>query len=220
MTFTVLGPGLKDVVTFENVLESQLIEQPQRVNATDNDSGGQKGRSFASGHGGSSQAGVSKQAVNAYQQALGAQKERKAVVLARDIMKSPVVTLSAEMTILEAWQVFRAKRYRYIPVVDEKQQVVGLLSDRDLLRYAALEGRKPPFNDASPEAFLSIEPLYLKKVLTATPETQIREIARVLIEQRKGVMPIVDANAHMVGIITRSDILRTIVNQAPLELWV
>jgi len=67
---------------------------------------------------------------------------------------------------------------------------------------------------------LSIEPLYLKKVLTATPETQIREIARVLIEQRKGVMPIVDANAHMVGIITRSDILRTIVNQAPLELWV
>ena len=57
-------------------------------------------------------------------------------------------------------------------------------------------------------------------VITATPDTRIREIARLLIERRIGAMPIMDKYDNLVGIITRSDVLRAVVNHAPLELWV
>ena len=50
------------------------------------------------------------------------------------------------------------------------------------------------------------------------PETEIRLIADVLIKERIGAMPIVDEKEKLVGIVTRSDILRTVV-KAPLELW-
>jgi acetoin utilization protein AcuB len=57
-------------------------------------------------------------------------------------------------------------------------------------------------------------------VLTAHPDTSIRDIARVFFEERIGAVPIVDRGETLVGIVTRSDILRTILNSAPLELWV
>ena len=57
-------------------------------------------------------------------------------------------------------------------------------------------------------------------VLTAHADTEIREIARVLFEERIGAVPIVDSQGQLVGMVTRSDILRTIMNHAPLDLWI
>jgi acetoin utilization protein AcuB len=58
------------------------------------------------------------------------------------------------------------------------------------------------------------------QVLTAHPDTSIRDIARVFFEERIGAVPIVDRGETLVGIVTRSNILRTILNSAPLELSV
>jgi len=58
------------------------------------------------------------------------------------------------------------------------------------------------------------------RVLTAHPDTEIRTIARVLFEERIGAMPIVNEAGLPKGILTRSDILRTVMNQVPFELWI
>ena len=58
------------------------------------------------------------------------------------------------------------------------------------------------------------------QVLTAHPDTEIRTIARVMFEERIGAMPIVSEAGTPVGIITRSDILRTVMNKVPFELWI
>ncbi len=147
-------------------------------------------------------------------------RARQPALHAHQIMSSPVTTLTPETSILEAWRVFRAKRYRHIPVVDGEGRLVGIVADRDLLRYAAVNGRIPPFDEHSVEAQTAIATLMKPRVLTATPDTEIRQIARVLIEQHIGAMPIMDYQGRLRGIVTRSDILRALVTHAPLELWV
>ncbi len=147
-------------------------------------------------------------------------RERQPALHAHQIMSSPVTTLMPETTIVEAWGVFREHRFRHIPVVDGEGRLVGIVADRDLLRYAALNGRIPPYGPDSPEARTPIARLMKQQVLTATPDTEIRQIAQVLIEQHIGAMPIMDYRGALVGIVTRSDILRALVTHAPLELWV
>ncbi|MDH5730562.1 MAG: CBS domain-containing protein, partial [Gammaproteobacteria bacterium] len=148
------------------------------------------------------------------------QKEPQPAIIARQIMRSPVTTLTESASLLEAWNLFRETRYRHIPIVNVHGVLTGLVSDRDLLRYAATSGHVPPYDENSAEAKLSIRDLMRTRVLTASPETEIRFIARVLIEQRIGVMPIVNEQSEPLGMITRSDILRTIIHHSELELWV
>lgn len=137
---------------------------------------------------------------------------------ASQIMSSPVETLGPDSLLEEAWELIGINRFRHVPVVDHDGRVVGIVSDRDLLKYAS-EIR------SDDEAILDMKNSHLKDVitpyvLTATPETEIREIARIMIDERIGSMPVVDSDLKLVGIITRSDILKIIVNIVPFESWV
>jgi CBS-domain-containing membrane protein len=58
------------------------------------------------------------------------------------------------------------------------------------------------------------------RVLTASPNTEIRQIAQVLFDEHIGTMPIIDEREHLIGLITRSDILQALIKPAPLDLWV
>ncbi len=216
MAFTIYGPGIRDNVLVENLLRDRNVEAVNKVTAAkpvgegepqELESGAQQqlARSFAN---------------RAYRSTTELPRERERAIRAHQIMTSPVITVPMAISIRDAWNIFRQRRFRSLPVVDEVGKIIGIVSDRDLLRYAAVTGNIPPYGEDSEQASTPIEPLVSKKVLTATPDTEIRTIARLMFEQRVGVMPIVDAYENLVGIITRSDILRTLVNQAPLELWV
>lgn len=100
-----------------------------------------------------------------------------------------------------------AKRFRHVPIVDERGGLLGIVSDRDLLRF------KGNWDDA-------IQNHMTPNVLTATPDTTIAKIAQAMFENRMNSLPIVDENHKVVGILTSSDIFRSIMNHAPLDLWV
>lgn len=143
-----------------------------------------------------------------YEEGSGRSHQLEPALLAEQIMTSPVVTLGREATMGEARNLFRERRFRHVPILSATQRLAGILSDRDLLHHLV-----DP--DLSP-----IRALVTERVFAASPDTEIREIARVLFEHHIGSMPVIDPQARLVGIITRSDILRTLVNRAPLELWV
>ncbi len=131
---------------------------------------------------------------------------RAPAVLAEQIMTSPVLTLLPGESVQKAGRVFREKRFRHIPVVDEEKKVVGIVSDRD---YHSLEQKD-----------VKVKDMMSSDVICALPNTEIRMIAKVLLQERIGAMPIVNEDGILEGMITRSDILRAVVNKAPLEIWV
>jgi len=137
-------------------------------------------------------------------------------LLARQIMVSPVVTVTPETTVDEAMALFRARNFRHLPVVaDESGGLIGMVSDRDLLGYlAGIDVAQPPLRGGETQ----VNTLMQSPLLTAGVETDVRYIARLFVERRIGAVPIVN-EGQLVGIITRSDLLGSVMRHFVLELW-
>lgn len=146
----------------------------------------------------------------AYDDAQEAAQPRRRALLAQDIMSATVFTIPEETHLSKARHLFKEKRFRHIPVTDDAGKLRGILSDRDILREVA----------AGADGTEVVREVMAKKVLTAMRETQIRDIAKVMFDERIGAMPIVDSDGQIEGILTRSDILRALVNRAPFEMWI
>lgn len=136
-------------------------------------------------------------------------KEKKQAVFASDIMSTPVFSLQCDEPLQRAQKIFKDKHFRHIPIVSGVGNIVGILSDRDILGI-------DPWSMSSD---ILIKDRMVTNILTARPQTEIKEIAKVMIQHRIGCLPIVDDKAVLVGMLTRSDILRAIVNHAPIEMW-
>jgi acetoin utilization protein AcuB len=129
-------------------------------------------------------------------------------MLVRERMSTRPVTITANVAITEALRVMRQSQVRRLPVLDEKGELVGIVSEKDLL-YAS----------PSPATSLSIyEMHYLlsrlrvaelmtKDLLTVTPDTPLEEAARIMADHKIGGLPVVQ-EGKLVGIITETDIFK------------
>ncbi len=137
---------------------------------------------------------------------------RKPVAVAREIMSVPVVTLAASAPLVQAWMVMRSRRFRHLPIVSDFGTLVGMISDVDLLHaWHGTEGRVLP-------PFPLVREVMAREVITATPDTPGQEIIEVMLHEHIGAVPILDDRHHPVGILTTTDILRALLNRAPLGL--
>lgn len=199
MAFSVVASGIRDEIPLDNLFERKVVE---RIDPVDKVLRIEKEKNESE-----------KKLPNAdyvsyaYANVANAPSEREPAIQAAQIMSSPVSTMSPDTSFDQAWEAFTDRRFRHFPVL-KNSTLVGLISDRDLLRIRKESG-----------AAQNVSEFMRTRVLTASSDTLIRDIARVFVEQRIGAMPIVDGEV-VVGMITRSDILKTIVNQRPLELWV
>ena len=158
-------------------------------------------------------------ATEAYRQSSEPSRPREPAVLAKQLMTSPVITLPPTAPLTSAWDLIHNKRFRHIPILSEQGKLIGILSDRDCFRETISRLTASP-HPMSRTSGITLQEIMITNILTASPETEIRAIARILFEERIGAMPIVNDAEEIVGILTRSDILRTVVIQAPFELWI
>ena len=157
-------------------------------------------------------------AQEAYQQQADQVTAPKLALVAQDIMTSPVTWLPSDSTLLEAWTLMKHKGIHHLPVTSIHGTLVGMVSNHYLLSYAhELESVAPP----GPSAFAwhKLARVMSNRVLSATPTTEIREIAHIMLDEQVSAIPILDSSHHPIGILTTSDILRAIVHRIPLELW-
>lgn len=154
-------------------------------------------------------------AQQAYQQQVQQAPAPKPALLAQDLMTSPISWLPSDSTLLEAWTVMKRQGIHHLPVTSVDGTLVGTISSHDLLPYVhELESIDSP----GPSAQHKLPRVMSSRVLSATPTTEIREIAQVMLEEQVSGIPILDSSRHPIGILTTSDILRAIVHRSPLDL--
>lgn len=138
---------------------------------------------------------------------------RERVVNADQIMVPRVITVFASDSVSHAWQRIEENRIHHLPVVDEDQTLMGILSDRDILRYFIRQQGQPNIGKREVAKIMS------SQVITAQSNTSIRSLAEVMSSRKIGAIPIVDDVGHLQGIATRSDIMKVLVRESPIELW-
>lgn len=162
----------------------------------------------------------------AHRTALAAYAQSQKAVLARhplrrvdDLMSRDVITLPATATVLEAWKMLARQGVGQAPVVNAAATLVGLLSRADLMQPERLP--TPDHSALVWRALLaqSVADIMRTPVPSVAPDTDIRHVARVLLDTGLPGLPVVDELGVVTGFVSRSDILRAVVTDPPLDLW-
>ena len=159
-------------------------------------------------------------ALAAYEQTRNPGLPRHPLTRVDAVMSSPVVTIPDTSNVDHAWQVLAKNHLGQAPVVTATGQLVGLISRADLMRPERLPG--PDSHALAWRALLmqSVTDLMWTPVPSVSPDTDIRRVARVLLDTGLPGLPVVDDDGKVTGFVSRSDILRAVVADPPLDLWI
>jgi len=118
-------------------------------------------------------------------------------MLCKDVMKRNVVTCSEGDSLHWCAQLMRDWKIGFLPVVDSKKKLVGILTDRDLAIRGVAEN-KP--------AFTEVRAVMTKDPITCRPDDMLRLAEEKIVTARKSRIAIIDEAGHCVGVISLSDI--------------
>jgi len=131
-------------------------------------------------------------------------------MLVKDRMSRRPIVCSPDLPVGEALDQMKREHIRRMPIVDKHGHLVGIVSEKDLLHASP-----------SPATSLSVwEITYLmskikvsdvmtKKVITIAEDTPLEDAARIMVDNKIGGLPVVNADNAVIGIITETDIFKT-----------
>lgn len=123
----------------------------------------------------------------------------------RDSMTRDVVTLGPGASAAEAWGLCEGHKIRHVPVVEDGR-LVGLISDRDL-RDVSPGGNE---RGSGSLRWVRLEEIMTREIVAIHPLDTIEHAAREIYDRKIGCLPVV-ADGELVGIITSSDMMRTLI---------
>src|SRR6187402_3815484 len=129
-------------------------------------------------------------------------------LLVRDVMSKDVVTLGRNEKLAVADDVMRLGRIRHLPIIDEDGALAGIVSQRDLFHSGLLRalGYGTHAKDSVLDGLVLKETMKTE-VVTTTPDTELREAAKVMLERKIGCLVVLEGQ-RIAGIVTESDFVR------------
>ncbi|WP_321311326.1 CBS domain-containing protein [Halarcobacter sp.] len=134
----------------------------------------------------------------------------------KDLMTKDVIVLNQDNTLQEAYNLMEEKDIRQIPILDtnENNKIIAMINQKDILNsilndleYVNTTLRRP------------LSSFDLGEVITADPITDIRRVAKVMVDFSLTAIPIVDQDDNLEGIVSRANILKAVANTPPLQIW-
>ncbi len=149
-------------------------------------------------------------------------------MLAKEIMTTDVITVTEDTNINDVSKIFVEKNISGVPVVDAEGRAVGVISECDVvykqkpvrppLFIHLLDGlipidRKDFLEDMKRIAAYKVGDLMSKPAICAHVDTPVSELAELMIDKKINRIPIVDDQKKVVGVVSRHDIVRSMVTE-------
>jgi CBS domain-containing protein len=147
---------------------------------------------------------------------------------ARDVMRKPVISVHPDTPLREVARLLLDKEISAVPVVDNNGTLIGMVSEGDLIRpdraareawrqswleiFAEGEPLAPELLDWLRSQNHSARAVMTAPVISVSEDTELGEIARVLVTHRIKRVPVV-RDGRVTGIIARGDLLRVLASQ-------
>ncbi len=157
--------------------------------------------------------GASNQAIKTYTDTMQGTAVGRPLVPVSQIMSSPVLTISRYQSLYTAWRLLKEANIRQLIVISDKNEVIGVLADRDILRQLNVKDGEVETNRILPVADVLQTEIY-----TTDSTSDIRQVAGVMADHHVDVIAIVEKH-RATGIVTRGDILRYFAANQKLNLW-
>ncbi|RZJ57115.1 MAG: CBS domain-containing protein, partial [Acidovorax sp.] len=158
-------------------------------------------------------------AVSAYAQTeQGPQQARQPLSKVSDVMTTGALSVQPDQRVNDAWQTLAEHKVAQAPVVDALGRVIGLLVRADM---APLDLLPEPgaVKQAIDLARRPVSDVMVSPVPTVAADTELRRVAAVLLDTGLPGLPVTDEAGVLSGFISRTDILRAVAADPPLDLW-
>jgi acetoin utilization protein AcuB len=130
-------------------------------------------------------------------------------MLVKDHMSKPPITIQDNVGVEDALRLMHSENVRRLPVLDRRGQMVGIVSELDLLKVSpspatSLSVYEIPYLLAK----IKMKDVMTKDVITVAEDTTLEEAARVMADSKIGGLPVLRGE-DVVGIITETDLFKT-----------
>lgn len=145
-------------------------------------------------------------------------------MLVKEIMTKNVITVKPDASIRELAELLLEHKISGVPVVDDAGKVCGIVSEGDLMRkeiapqmpdelcilgaviyYNGLQEYREAFRKF---AAMTAEQLMTEKVITIKGEEEVSKVGKIMLDKHIKRVPVLDDSGKLVGIVSRSDIVR------------
>ena len=135
----------------------------------------------------------------------------------KDVMTTRVVSVNRDASFREMAAALREHRVSAFPVVDADGEVIGVVSEADMLTKQAL-GSEPQgmpgmitgllrHREHAKARGITAGDLMSSPAVTVAPEDTVKRAAKLMYTRKVKRLPVVDAGGHLVGIVSRADVL-------------
>ncbi len=131
----------------------------------------------------------------------------------KDIMTTELIYIDTKSTIEEAYKLLKEHGVTQVPVISFAKKIVGLINKKMILNLLMddIDNVKNILNRR-------LEDTLFAEVITTDPISDIRRVAKVMIDYKLDAVPVVDEGI-LLGIISKTDILKAVSHLPKLQLW-
>ncbi len=146
-------------------------------------------------------------------------------MLVKELMTTKIITVRPEATIEQVADVLHQYRFTGVPVVDEKGRLLGVIMERDFITadsklylptYVKMlkdldfvqNDKKHLSKEAQTLINATAADVMNSNIVTASPEDTMEHLAELFATKRVNPIPVVDAGFKLVGVISRSDLIK------------
>jgi len=133
-----------------------------------------------------------------------------------NIMRTELISAMPHLPARHAYGLMRGQDLDCFPVVNERTELIGVVSERDIVQRAFYQ--PAPGAEALVHRDVQVRDIMTSALITVAPDTPAQEAVALMIEGRITCLPVVQGR-RLVGIITRTDLLalleRALVIEAP-----
>ena len=125
-------------------------------------------------------------------------------------MARKVVTITQDTGIREAFFLMRENRIRHLPVVDNEQNLIGIISDRELRRPNWVDEALDISHVYYLDDNMLVRDVMIKNVHVLHTYDSLSKAVKLLLGNRIGAAPVLDKPGNLVGMISAVDLLRAL----------
>lgn len=131
----------------------------------------------------------------------------------KDIMTKEPITLHTKDSLQNAYNTLNEYRVSHLPVLNSSDKIVGLINNT-LILDAVINSGNP-----QPVLHKTVDSLIFEEFITTDPLSDIRRVAQVMIKFKINVLPVVEEDGILRGIVSKTDIIKAVSNIPHFQLW-
>ena len=125
-------------------------------------------------------------------------------------MSRQVISIKQDMGIREAFFLMKQHAIRHLPIVDEKKQLIGIISDRELRRPNWVDEAHDITHVYYLDNTMHVSDVMIKNVHVLHTYDTLSKAVTLLLDKGIGAAPVLDKNETLVGMLSAIDLLRAL----------